>query len=159
MMDCGLFPTINLIIGIPEEMPDELLQTIEQTMCYVDKPCQVSLNIKMYAYPGAPIWDSADYPTKNEIWIHPETGEKITVPRYYLTKNRQLAEMLENLEQDTQVEVECLKTSHNMGNSHIMPRLALSLCVFNVIAKKLGAQNLSDRIRQKLDDLICAEKR
>ena len=155
MMEHGLFPTINLIIGIPEETPEELLQTIEDTLCYIDQPCQVSVNIKMSAYPGAPIWNSECYPTKDQVWTHPESGEEIKIPLYYIPRDSKLARIVENLERDVHVEVALLKERHGMTADYILPRIALALCAFNSISKQLGNTDLSNRITAKLDDMIA----
>src|SRR5271157_5542438 len=119
MIKYGLFPTINLIIGIPEETPEELIQTIEQTMSYVDKPCQISINSKMFSSPGAPIYGSKDYPTRDKTWEHPITKDIIKISDYYVPRDKRIAYLVEHLEDNTLLEIEDLKKRCNMGKSQI----------------------------------------
>jgi radical SAM superfamily enzyme YgiQ (UPF0313 family) len=159
MMKQGLFPTINLIIGIPEETPTELINTIEETMAYVDKPCQVSVSTKMSAFPGAPISNSEDYPTHNIQWENPISKEIIRIPDYFIPRDKILAKMIESLEQDKLIELENLRKRHNMSQSEIIPRIGISLCTFSVIAKKLGCDVLNIKINNKIDQLLIDNRK
>lgn len=154
MMEYGLFPTINLIVGIPEETPEELIKTIEQTMGYVDKPCQISVSSKMFSFPGAPIYASKDYPTQYKTWEHPVTKDIIKIADYYIPRDKRIAALIEQLENLTLVKIEALKQRYNIDKAQIIPRIAIALCNFSVIAKYLGQDELNKRIDNKLGELF-----
>ena len=154
MMEVGLYPTINLILGIPEETPEGLISTIEQTIKYIDKPCQVSAATKMLSFPGAPIWNSKDYPTENIIWENPITKEKVSIPIYYKPQNKKIADLIESLEENKLSEIESLKLKYGLEKSQFVPRIAISLCTFKIIVKSLGYDELSIKISNKLEELI-----
>lgn len=154
MMKYGLFPTINLIVGIPEETPEELIKTIEQAMDYIDKPCQISVSPKMYSFPGAPIYDSKDYPARYKTWENPITKDIIKISDYYIPKDKRIAYLVEHLENNTLLEIEELKKRYKMGKSQIIPRIGIALCTFSVIARYLCHDKLKNRIDNKLDHLL-----
>ncbi|VVB95737.1 B12 binding domain protein [uncultured archaeon] len=154
MINSNLYPTINLIFGIPEEKPEELIETIQQTMKYIDKPCQISVATKLLAFPGSPLWNSKDYPTEDVVWENPETKEKIKIPIYYTPKDKQLSELIVRLEDDKIIEMANLRKKYNLNEYQFLPRIAIALCVFKIASKFLGYNDLYDQISQKLDELI-----
>lgn len=149
-----LFPTINLILVIPESTPDELIETIRHTMDYVDKPCQISVSNAMRAFPGAPIWDSKDYPTAGTTWTNPITNQTTYIPVYYTPHDERMAALLSQLENASLAELENIKADNNWDDSLLIPRIVISLATFLAITKILEERELLQRIRNKLKKLI-----
>lgn len=158
MMEHKLFPTINLIIGIPEETPDELVSTIEQTMTYVDKPCQISVTTRMNSFPGAPIYCSEDYPARYKTWENPETQKIVYISDYYVTKSEIIANLVDNLENNKWLELAKWKNKYQLDDSQIIPRIAIALCVFSVVTQYFGRDELNSQICNKMDMLFSSIK-
>ena len=116
-MDCGLFPTINLILGIPESTPEELLTTIRQAMGYIDKPCQLSIAHRMHSFPGAPIWGRKGYSTSFHTWTHPSTNETMKIPYYFIPEDERMASLIDQLEHGSFAILEEMRTAANWENS------------------------------------------
>lgn len=159
MMEHALFPTINIIIGIPEETPDELISTIEHTMSYVDKPCQISVTTRMNSFPGAPIYNSKDYPAYYNTWENPDTHEVIHIPDYFIPRDPVIASLVESLENEKYRELDHWKIKYQLDRSQVIPRIAIALCSFAVVTKHLGRHELNIKISHKLDELFSSIKR
>lgn len=147
IMKHGLYPTINLILAIPESTPYDLINTIQQTLNYLQKPCQVSVANLMLSFPGAPLWNSKDYLTTNKIWIHPETNERILIPYYYTPHDETLATLFIQLETAVYNELETFKVAEGWDNSRLLPRTIIALSTFIAISKILGEFDLLDEIK------------
>jgi radical SAM superfamily enzyme YgiQ (UPF0313 family) len=154
MMKRGLYPTINLIFGIPESTPQELLETIRQTMQYVEKPCQISVATTMMAFPGAPIWNSKEYPTKDAVWKHPITNEGMCFPEYYIPKDEKVAALIDRLGEASGEEVEKLRATNGWDEALLVPRIAIALCTFMAIARIWNQRDLLEEVRDKIHALV-----
>lgn len=159
MMEHGLYPTINLILVIPESTPDELIETIRQTLDYVDKPCQISVSNGMRAFPGAPIWDCEDYPMTGSMWTNPVTNQTTYIPVYYTPLNERMATLLSQLDNAARCELDNLKANNNWNESTLVPRITISLCAFMTISRILGESELLERINNKLQQLVSQHKK
>ncbi len=159
MMEHDLYPTINLILVIPESTPDELIETIQKTMEYIDKPCQISVSNGMRAFPGAPIWDSKDYPTTGITWTNPVTNQTTYIPVYYTPIDRRMAALVDQLDNAARRELSNFKADNNWDDSMLVPRIAISLCSFMAISRILGESELLERIGNKLQQLISQNRK
>jgi radical SAM superfamily enzyme YgiQ (UPF0313 family) len=150
MMGVGLFPTINVILGIPESTTDELLATIEEVMHYLDRPCQVSIAHRLLAFPGARIWSHPGYPMAYHDWAHPITGKKFKIPYYFIPQDSKIADLIVFLEDAGLEEVRKLKADMKLEDDTLMPRTVVALCTFTVITRFLGASALFDKVQARL---------
>ncbi|MBF0436080.1 MAG: radical SAM protein [Magnetococcales bacterium] len=142
IFDVGLFPTINLILGIPESTTDDLIETASYGLMYLQKPCQISSNIPMFAFPGAPIWGNDLYPTADTIWVHPESSRIVNIPFRYQIHDPKAAAILEQLEGCCRTELESIQRMHGM-NSNLVVRTLKTIATFSAIAKLTGHNSLS----------------
>lgn len=156
LMKYGLYPTINLILGVPETTVDELLDTIRQTLRYTDRPCQISVNDRMRAFPGADIFGLESYPTAGTIWKNPLSDRTTYIPEYYVPHDKKVAEIIERLEDATKIELEDFKVSNHVAEYALIPRIAIALCSFKAIAKMLNENELLQSVNKKLQDQVTA---
>jgi len=156
LMDHGLYTTINLILGIPESTVEELIETIQQTLEYVEKPCQLSVANRMQSFPGSPIFGLKDYPTTGSIWTNPITNQTTYIPVYYTPHNERMAAIISQLNEAARVELENFKADNNLGDSMLIPRTAIALCTFMAVARLLGESDLLLRISNKLQQLTIS---
>jgi len=153
MMDAGLFPTINVILGIPESSADELLETIEEVMHYLGRPCQLSIAHKLLAFPGARIWSHTEYRRAYHHWMHPLTGKKFEIPYYFIPQDPKIAELVVFLEDAGLDEIKKLKAEMKLVEDTLMPRTVVALCMFTVITRFLKAQVLFDKVQARLHEI------
>lgn len=154
LMDYGLYPTINLILGIPETSVAEMIETIRQALLYIEKPCQLSVVPQMYAFPGARIFGLNDYPTIDTAWINPITKEKVKIPLYFTPNDHELAEFISQIDQVMHAELEDFKAMNKLDNHALISRLAIGLCVFRVIARRFEEKELLMKINENLALLV-----
>lgn len=154
LMDHGLYPTINLILGIPESTPDELIETIEKAVAFIDKPCQISVANRMMSFPGAPLWNRDDYPTHGTMWTNPDTGKSTYIAEYYRPQDDLLSDLIDGLREAAGNELVEFKTSNNWNPQKLTPRIVISLCTFMAIAKILRKEDLQNSIGEKLQNLV-----
>lgn len=157
LMDYGLYPTINLILGIPESTEKELLETIRQTIQYVEKPCQLSVVDRMQAFPGSPIFGSnGDHPTTGTTWTNPITNQTTYIPVYYTPHDERMAALISQLNEAARAELEDFKAANNLDDSILIPRIAIALCTFMAVTRILGESDLLHRINNKLQQLASS---
>jgi radical SAM superfamily enzyme YgiQ (UPF0313 family) len=154
LIDYGLYPTINLILGIPEMTVEEMIDTVRDAMMYTEKPCQLSVASHMYAFPGAKIFGLKDYPTTDAIWINPITKERVNIPLHYTPHNEEVASFLGQIDSAAHAELEDFKSEFKLNNSLLIPRIVIALCTFRVIARRFEETELLRKINDKLDLLV-----
>ncbi|MBF0419571.1 MAG: cobalamin-dependent protein [Magnetococcales bacterium] len=142
MMDLGLFPTINLILGIPETCEDDLRLTIQSALHYLSMPCQISSVIYMRSFPGAPLWNAPGYPTMDKCWTHPKTGHCVKIPAYYCMHDPDMASLFDKLEEITNEELHLLRIANGWNDSRLLFRTATAIATFSAIAKWIKSSEL-----------------
>ncbi len=148
-----LFPTINLILLIPETKPEDLIQTLYTAMNYIDKPIQLSSYPVMRMFPGAPIWNSKNYPTDDVNIKNDLTGEDIRIPVFCIPQDdtlRQLYKVIYKIEAD---EIQSFKDEYEMNDNFTVPRVILSLCLFRAVTKFLNEEKLLKMINDKIANI------
>jgi len=154
--DHELFPTINLILLIPESTPSDLCETLYTAVDYLDKPMQISTSKSMRMFPGAPIWGSAQYPSIDVIKTNELTGESISIPVYCVPHDKKLQGLIECLDDHAAEELQMFHKKYHLDQYFFPPRLVISLCNFLAIAKYLEEQQLIDKIEAKLEMFAVA---
>jgi len=150
-IDHGLYATINLILIIPESTPQDLLSTIEVAIDYLDKPIQVSTSKMMRLFPGAPIWESGDYQSIDEIVKNDLNGEEIRIPVYCKPRDESLLELAEELDELAAAELVEFKETYGISENQLLPRIVITLTIFRAIARFFNEENLIANINNRLD--------
>ncbi len=142
LMENKLYPTINLILGIPESTKEELFETIRQVLVYTEKPCQVSLTTRMRSFPGAPIFGSDKYSTLDTIFVNPSNGQNIRIPTFFKVQDPEMESLMEKLDDTVLRELDLYKSGQGLDKSALLPRIIISLITFVSIAKIAGNTDL-----------------
>jgi len=150
LIENGLYTTINLILGIPESSTDELLESVDQVLQYMDKPCQISLAKHMFSFPGSAIFSSPDYPTHDDTFVNPADGEKMRIKKYFVPRDPELKELIDRLDAATQEELAGYRLAFGLPESALLPRIIISLLTFLAIARIKGDEALHARVTGKI---------
>ena len=87
MIDNGIVPQVNVILGVPEYTVDDLLVTVGIALDFIIKGCDLSLSRQLLALPGAPVYESGLYKVVYDKWIHPN-GKEVKIPDYFVPNAR-----------------------------------------------------------------------
>jgi len=150
LMENNLYPTINLILGIPESTTTELLETVDQVLQYTDKPCQISLATHMYAFPGAAIFSSNAYPTHDELFVNPTNNQSVCIKKYFLQHDEEMGQLINQLDSVTQSELEIYRREYCLTKAALLPRIIISLVTFFAVAKITNNDDLMTRVADKI---------
>ena len=88
-------PQTNVILGVPEYTPEELLKTVDVLLEYVTKGCDIAISRQLMALPGAPIYESGLYKVKYDHFKHPVTNEDFSIPDYFIPNHPVVAKAME----------------------------------------------------------------
>ena len=145
MLDIGLNPLINIILCVPESTVDDLIQTIRMTTRFILKGCQTNVTAIMNAFPGAPLLDRPEYKYNTMSWKVPDTGETIEILRYFIPWDPQIAEIYNNLREETaKTRLEIIKNT--TINFDTLPKPISALTMFITVAKLLKNKELEDEL-------------
>ena len=155
----GLYPTINLILLIPESKPEDLLHTLYTATQYMDNPVQISTANVMRMFPGSPIYYSKDYKTvdihmKNEL-----NGKDVRIPVYCLPQNESLRGLVEVLqtEEEQFTEQKLFKREKGLDENDVLPRAIITILQFRLVAKYLNDEKLLILINKKLNTMVTPQ--
>ena len=149
MLDIGVVPQINIILGIPEYTPKELLETVEIAIDYVIKGCDIGLARQLLALPGAPMYNSTQYKLATVSWRHPVTGEKIEIPDYFIPLDPKVAYALENFDEAAQQGLNRVVAA--MGwDGFAPPKRVIAICALMSLPRLLNMPNLTAKLEEKL---------
>ncbi len=137
MLKSGLFPQINIILGIPESSIPELLTTIKIAGEYIAAGCQVSETNHLRALPGSPMEQSPHYQVAYTGWRNPQTGQQIKISDYFIPNDPQIAGVLENLDAASLKVLEEIKW-RCAWSSALVPRSVNGISKFIAVAIGLG---------------------
>lgn len=142
IMEVGLFPTINVILLIPESTIPDLLETVRKILCYMTRPSQINVVDYMMAFPGAPLWKNPDYPTQDREWRHPLTGQVLRIPFYYRLWDADLQALFNKMENAAEEELSTIKRNFGWEDGRLIFRSAKALASFRAIARLTGAKDI-----------------
>lgn len=155
LLNEGLVPQINIILGIPEADLDEILFTIEKTSEYIEKGCQVSITPFLMAFPGAPIYSNPIYKKTYIELINPETNKVVKCSNYFLHFDDQIGLMLEKLKKQSAIETKLLIQNSSL-TSGLIPKSVVALATFIAFSKLAGNQYLAEILEDKAHSIIQA---
>ena len=150
LIENDLYPTINLILGVPESTTGELLDTVSQTLQYLDKACQISLVIHMLSFPGATIFASDNYPTHDATFINPVNNQSICIKKHFLQHDEEMGKLIGQLHDVTQSELASYRRKYQLPETALLPRIIISLVTFLAIAKITRDAALAGAVADKI---------
>ena len=106
MIEIGIVPQINIILGIPEYTLEELMKTVRTAVEYIIKGCDLSLSRQLLCLPGAPMYSGGRYKTEKVKWTHPVTGEVAEIPDYFVPEDTAIAQAMEHFDEMAQIELD-----------------------------------------------------
>lgn len=137
LLDKGLSPQINIIIGIPESTVDELLETIQVAVSYIERGCLVAVSNKLFMIPGSPIFYSGAYNVAKVYIKNPITDVDIEITKYIIPDNKDINMVVENIEKRAEEELKLI-VKDTIWETSIVPRTILCMSYFIAIAKLLN---------------------
>ena len=156
MLEAGLVPQINLILGIPEYTVDELADTMETAVHYFRSHCDIAMTKLMWAWPGAPLYEAHTYPMVSQTWKNPWNGQEAELSDFFIPHDPAIARVIDRFDQ---VAAEELRgTVGRMGwEGKIVHKRVVNLTGFIGIARLLDRPDLAATYTRLLEDVICRE--
>ena len=149
MLDIGMVPQINIILGIPEYTPKELIETVAIAIDYVIKGCDIGLARQLLALPGAPMYSASKYKLATVSWKHPVTGEEIEIPDYFIPLDPKVAFALENFDEAAQRELD--RVMEVMGWEGLAsPKRVIAVCALTALLRLLNMPHLTAKLEEKV---------
>lgn len=152
LLDKGLVPQINIIVGIPESTADELLETVRTAVEYIEKGCLVAVSNKLFMIPGSPIYYDNTYEIFKIYKKNPFTGVDIEITKYVIPRDEKIRCVVENLEDSAAKELEQI-VKNTVWESSIVPRTVLCLAYFVAAARLLERTELAESFYRVTDNI------
>lgn len=143
LLEHGLVPTINIILGIPESTEEDIIYTMTKTAEYALKGCQFVVTEYLKSFPGAPIYQNNDFTIKTEAWRNPFNGKRTDIEKYFIPVDPVIADILDRIEEQSIEELEYVKKNSPWTDS-IVPKSISGLSVFLAFSRLLGRKDLID---------------
>ncbi|MBF0445861.1 MAG: hypothetical protein HQL68_09730, partial [Magnetococcales bacterium] len=109
-----MVPQIYIIIGIPESSCDELVESMDAAIDYMDKGCDVGMVTQLRAYPGSPLVQNRDYKIAYKDWRHPETGQIHKFMDFFIPNDPVMHVVAANIKQEAIIELEKAVSDNNL---------------------------------------------
>ena len=154
MLEAGLVPQINLILGIPEYTVDELAATMETAIGYILKGCDIAMTKLMWAWPGAPLFEAGAYPVKWKTWTNPWTGREAVMSDYFIPHDPVIAALIERFDEAAAGEL-AATVEDRRWNGRIVHKRVVNFTGFIGVARLLGRHDLAARYDRLLDEVIA----
>jgi radical SAM superfamily enzyme YgiQ (UPF0313 family) len=153
MIEAGLVPQINIILGIPEYRPDELAETMITAVDYLLKGCDVAVVRHLWTWPGAPVIETGLYDVVSDTWVHPVTGETAMISHHLVPKDPLIQHMVEGIEEVMTEELGTVVRREGWEDKIVHKRV---VCLASLIAaaRLLERNDLRDQFRGVLDGVL-----
>jgi radical SAM superfamily enzyme YgiQ (UPF0313 family) len=149
----GLVPTINIIALIPEATVEEMVYSFRISTEYILKGYQVAVTPLMYAFSGAPIFDTKQYPYKLKIWENPYTNDCVKITDWLIPHDKRLADVAHIIKDAEVAETEAFKKKYDWQGD-ALPKPVSALCIFSTIMRLLGEQDQCDYFAWAIDEIM-----
>ena len=157
MVDNGIVPQVNVILGVPEYTVDDLLVTIDVALDFIIKGCDLSLSRQLLALPGAPIYESGMYKVVYDKWTHP-SGKEVKIPDYFIPNDPKVAYAMEHFDVEARKELDKVIKKMNWGDKN-PPKRVIAISAVAVLPRLLGRDDLSPKYYKILDDVLAGKLR
>jgi len=152
MVDNGIVPQVNVILGVPEYTVDDLLVTIDVALDFIIKGCDLSLSRQLLALPGAPIYESGMYKVVYDKWTHP-SGKEVKIPDYFVPNNPKVAYAMEHFDVEARKELDKVIKKMNWKNKN-PPKRVIAVSALACLPRLLGRDDLSPKYYKILNDVL-----
>jgi radical SAM superfamily enzyme YgiQ (UPF0313 family) len=156
MLEVGLVPQINLILGVPEYTVDELAETMTIGAEYLRRGCDVAVVRTMLAMPGAPIFDSPAFEKTVRAWTNPYNGLQAEIPDRIVPHDPAIAAVIDAFDDAAARELEAVVERRGWRGMTIHKRI-VGMCNLLGVARTLGREDLVETLTELLEDVL--EKR
>ena len=154
MLEVGIVPQTNVILGVPEYSVDDLLATLDVAMKYIVKGCDIGLSRQLLALPGAPIFESGVHKVNYDTWKHPETGKIIKIADYFEPHDPVIAKAMELYDEEAKKELNKVVKRMNWGEKN-PPKRVIALAGLVALPRLLGRDELTPKYQKVLDDVLA----
>jgi radical SAM superfamily enzyme YgiQ (UPF0313 family) len=158
MLANGIVPQVNVILGIPEYTPEDLLETANAAIEYLVKGCDLSVSRNVMALPGAPIYESGLYEVDYDTWTHPVTDKVMKIPYSIIPKDPLVAKAMEVFDIEAQKKLEEVKKKMNW-NDKTAPKRVIEIAALTCLPKLLNRDDLTPKYEKVLDDVLAGKYR
>ena len=154
MMEAGLVPQTNIMMGVPEYTVDELAETMEISVANIRKGCDVATTRVMFAYPGAPLFESGAYPVKYRTWINPWNGRKASIADHFVPHDPTIAEVIAGYDAAAEAELDSVMRQQGWEGK-IAHKRVVNVTSMMAVARMIGKPELAAKFAGILDELLA----
>ena len=152
MIQNGIVPQVNVILGVPEYTVEDLLITIDIALDFIIKGCDLSLSRQLLALPGAPIYESGMYKVIYDKWKHP-SGKEVKIPDYFVPNDPKVAYAMEHFDVEARKELD--KVIKKMGwEGKSPPKRVIAISAISCLPRLLDRDDLTPKYHKVLDDVL-----
>ncbi|MFZ4857846.1 MAG: B12-binding domain-containing radical SAM protein [Desulfuromonadaceae bacterium] len=108
----GVYPTIYLILGIPNSSADDIVESMHISLKYMTKGAFVRISNKMDSQPGSPLTVAGCFETVFKSWHHQKCGCISGIPDYFVPLDSDVRNMIDNLWEVKKNEITALKDEY-----------------------------------------------
>ena len=156
MLQCGISPQTNIILGVPEYTPEDLLKTVDIALEYVTKGCDIAVSRQLMALPGAPIYDAGLYEVNYDLWTHPETKEVYKIADYFIPKHPIIAKAMEVYDIELKKVLDKVNLKMNWKEKNA-PKRVVQIAGLTCLPELLGKKELAPKYDKILDDVLSGK--
>ncbi|MBF0382243.1 MAG: hypothetical protein HQL69_14560 [Magnetococcales bacterium] len=154
MLKRKMVPQIYIIIGIPESSCEELVDSMDAAIDYMDKGCDVGMVTQLRAYPGSPLVQNPEYKIAYKSWQHPDTGKIHKFMDYFIPGDPVMKVVAANIKEEALVELEKAVSDNNLDDTTIWPKSLIGVTAFMAAARLLNRMDVYNRYESYLDRSI-----
>jgi radical SAM superfamily enzyme YgiQ (UPF0313 family) len=156
MIERKMVPQIYIIIGIPESSCEELVDSMDAAIDYMDKGCDVGMVTQLRAYPGSPLVQNHEYKIAYKNWQHPETGQTHKFMDFFIPNDPVMHVVATNIKQEAVIELDKAVSDNNLADKTIWPKSLVGVTAFMAAARLLKRDDVYARYKVYLDRSIVS---
>jgi len=155
LLEREMAPQIYVIIGIPESTGEDLIQTMDAAIAYMDKGCDVGVVPQLRAYPGSPLMSDPDYQISFKSWTHPDSGQTFRIADLFIPTDPAMRIVAENIKQEALKELEAVVHEQGWDDTTIWPKPLIGVTAFLAAARLLERHDVYERYRAFVEKTIA----
>lgn len=156
LLQRGLSPTINIILGIPETTVEEMIHSMEVAVEFFKKGCQIAVTGLMDSFPGASIHGHEDYPITTTEWVNPYNKQVVSISGSFIPFEAKIGSVIDRVRKLAAEELEKLKLDCGWTGP-VIPKPISGLSVFIGVSKLVDRPDLAEYFSEVAHEALSAE--
>lgn len=142
LLQYELFPTVNIILFIPETGKADIIYSMKRAVEFYIKGAQIAVTTFMDSFPGSRIHEKDEFHLARKDWTNPYNGQKVSIADRFIPNDPEIADIVEKVKPTASGALTRILDKAGWESANI-PKAITGLSIFVAMAELLREKELA----------------